>query len=157
MQNKKIPTKTRKLTLFQSQFCKYRSISDQKPQNNHKGGGIFFNFDADLLFFSKLTVAVLLSLSLSHLSPHDSLPFSICMSALIISSLLYPTQNAPWHPPPPPSLPVVCKVGFYRSLLESLACSKCPPHSMARQTGATALSLTCALSLAGGNTPTRPN
>uniref|UniRef100_A0A672J1T9 receptor protein-tyrosine kinase n=1 Tax=Salarias fasciatus TaxID=181472 RepID=A0A672J1T9_SALFA len=34
----------------------------------------------------------------------------------------------------------VCKVGFYRSLLESLACSKCPPHSVARQTGATACS-----------------
>ncbi|XP_038585906.1 ephrin type-A receptor 5-like, partial [Micropterus salmoides] len=34
----------------------------------------------------------------------------------------------------------VCKVGFYRSLLESLACSKCPPHSLARQTGATACS-----------------
>ncbi|TNN86353.1 Ephrin type-A receptor 5 [Liparis tanakae] len=32
----------------------------------------------------------------------------------------------------------VCKVGFYRSLLDSLACSKCPPHSAARQTGATA-------------------
>uniref|UniRef100_A0AAX7T3J2 receptor protein-tyrosine kinase n=1 Tax=Astatotilapia calliptera TaxID=8154 RepID=A0AAX7T3J2_ASTCA len=34
----------------------------------------------------------------------------------------------------------VCKVGFYRSLLESLACSKCPPHSVARQMGATACS-----------------
>nr|XP_033951740.1 ephrin type-A receptor 5 isoform X2 [Pseudochaenichthys georgianus] len=34
----------------------------------------------------------------------------------------------------------VCKVGFYRSLLESPACSKCPPHSVARQTGATACS-----------------
>uniref|UniRef100_A0A4W6GAL7 receptor protein-tyrosine kinase n=1 Tax=Lates calcarifer TaxID=8187 RepID=A0A4W6GAL7_LATCA len=34
----------------------------------------------------------------------------------------------------------VCRVGFYRSLLESLACSKCPPHSVARQTGATACS-----------------
>uniref|UniRef100_A0A3P8RYY3 receptor protein-tyrosine kinase n=1 Tax=Amphiprion percula TaxID=161767 RepID=A0A3P8RYY3_AMPPE len=34
----------------------------------------------------------------------------------------------------------VCKVGFYRSLLESLACSKCPPHSVARQTGATVCS-----------------
>ncbi|XP_040053803.2 ephrin type-A receptor 5 [Gasterosteus aculeatus] len=34
----------------------------------------------------------------------------------------------------------VCKVGFYRSLLESLACIKCPPHSLARQTGATACS-----------------
>uniref|UniRef100_A0A671W5B6 receptor protein-tyrosine kinase n=1 Tax=Sparus aurata TaxID=8175 RepID=A0A671W5B6_SPAAU len=34
----------------------------------------------------------------------------------------------------------VCKVGFYRSLLESLACSKCPPHSMARQAGSTACS-----------------
>ncbi|KAF6718927.1 Ephrin type-A receptor 5 [Oryzias melastigma] len=32
----------------------------------------------------------------------------------------------------------VCKVGFYRSLLESPSCSKCPPHSVARQTGATA-------------------
>uniref|UniRef100_A0A8C8A4A1 receptor protein-tyrosine kinase n=1 Tax=Oryzias sinensis TaxID=183150 RepID=A0A8C8A4A1_9TELE len=31
----------------------------------------------------------------------------------------------------------VCKVGFYRSLLESPGCSKCPPHSVARQTGAT--------------------
>uniref|UniRef100_UPI003AAB6F53 ephrin type-A receptor 5 n=1 Tax=Centroberyx gerrardi TaxID=166262 RepID=UPI003AAB6F53 len=34
----------------------------------------------------------------------------------------------------------VCKAGFYRSLLQSLACSKCPPHSVARQTGATACS-----------------
>ncbi|XP_041826302.1 ephrin type-A receptor 5 [Melanotaenia boesemani] len=34
----------------------------------------------------------------------------------------------------------VCQVGFYRSLLESTACSKCPPHSVARQTGATACS-----------------
>ena len=38
-----------------------------------------------------------------------------------------------------PSLSV-CKVGFYRSLLESSACSKCPPHSVARQTGATVCS-----------------
>uniref|UniRef100_A0A3Q2XKT4 receptor protein-tyrosine kinase n=1 Tax=Hippocampus comes TaxID=109280 RepID=A0A3Q2XKT4_HIPCM len=30
-----------------------------------------------------------------------------------------------------------CKVGFYRSLLDSLLCSKCPPHSVARHTGAT--------------------
>ncbi|CAG5867274.1 unnamed protein product, partial [Menidia menidia] len=29
-----------------------------------------------------------------------------------------------------------CRVGFYRSLLESSACSKCPPHSVAKQTGA---------------------
>uniref|UniRef100_A0A667WHC7 receptor protein-tyrosine kinase n=1 Tax=Myripristis murdjan TaxID=586833 RepID=A0A667WHC7_9TELE len=35
----------------------------------------------------------------------------------------------------------VCKPGFYRSLLQSLACSKCPPHSVARQSGAT--SCTC--------------
>ncbi|KAM9820059.1 ephrin type-A receptor 5 [Neosynchiropus ocellatus] len=34
----------------------------------------------------------------------------------------------------------VCRAGFYRSLLESLACSKCPPHSVAKQTGATACS-----------------
>ncbi|XP_060924882.1 ephrin type-A receptor 5 [Limanda limanda] len=34
----------------------------------------------------------------------------------------------------------VCKMGFYRSLLEAAACSKCPPHSVARQTGATACS-----------------
>uniref|UniRef100_A0A8D3EEJ7 receptor protein-tyrosine kinase n=1 Tax=Scophthalmus maximus TaxID=52904 RepID=A0A8D3EEJ7_SCOMX len=34
----------------------------------------------------------------------------------------------------------VCRVGFYRSLLESVACSKCPPHSVARQMGATACS-----------------
>uniref|UniRef100_A0A8C6PGB3 receptor protein-tyrosine kinase n=1 Tax=Nothobranchius furzeri TaxID=105023 RepID=A0A8C6PGB3_NOTFU len=34
----------------------------------------------------------------------------------------------------------VCKVGFYRSQLESSACSKCPPHSVARQTGATSCS-----------------
>ncbi|XP_029372458.1 ephrin type-A receptor 5 isoform X4 [Echeneis naucrates] len=34
----------------------------------------------------------------------------------------------------------VCKMGFYRSLLDSLACSKCPPHSVARQTGATSCS-----------------
>uniref|UniRef100_A0A3Q3RRY2 receptor protein-tyrosine kinase n=1 Tax=Mastacembelus armatus TaxID=205130 RepID=A0A3Q3RRY2_9TELE len=34
----------------------------------------------------------------------------------------------------------VCKVGFYRSLLESVACSKCPPHSAARQMGATTCS-----------------
>lgn len=48
------------------------------------------------------------------------LPFPICASTLIFSS--------------------VCRAGFYRSLLESLACSKCPPHSVARQTGATACS-----------------
>ncbi|MEQ2265245.1 hypothetical protein XENORESO_004326, partial [Xenotaenia resolanae] len=30
----------------------------------------------------------------------------------------------------------VCKMGFYRSQLESSACSKCPPHSVARQMGA---------------------
>lgn len=41
---------------------------------------------------------------------------------------------------PTPHRLLVCKVGFYRSLLESLACSKCPPHSVARQTGATACS-----------------
>uniref|UniRef100_A0A3B3UVL0 receptor protein-tyrosine kinase n=1 Tax=Poecilia latipinna TaxID=48699 RepID=A0A3B3UVL0_9TELE len=34
----------------------------------------------------------------------------------------------------------VCKMGFYRSQLESSACSKCPPHSVARQMGATACS-----------------
>uniref|UniRef100_A0AAQ4QDE5 receptor protein-tyrosine kinase n=1 Tax=Gasterosteus aculeatus aculeatus TaxID=481459 RepID=A0AAQ4QDE5_GASAC len=34
----------------------------------------------------------------------------------------------------------VCKVGFYRSLLESLAWIKCPPHSLARENGATACS-----------------
>uniref|UniRef100_A0A3Q4BZ67 receptor protein-tyrosine kinase n=1 Tax=Mola mola TaxID=94237 RepID=A0A3Q4BZ67_MOLML len=32
----------------------------------------------------------------------------------------------------------VCRPGFYRSLLESQACSKCPPHSVARRAGATA-------------------
>lgn len=50
--------------------------------------------------------------------------------------------HLPIHPPnilSPPCLSV-CKVGFYRSLLESLACSKCPPHSVARQMGATACS-----------------
>ncbi|KAM9426166.1 ephrin type-A receptor 5 [Pholidichthys leucotaenia] len=34
----------------------------------------------------------------------------------------------------------VCKVGFYRLLPESVACSKCPPHSLARQKGATTCS-----------------
>lgn len=34
----------------------------------------------------------------------------------------------------------VCKMGFYRSQLETSACSKCPPHSVARQMGATACS-----------------
>lgn len=48
--------------------------------------------------------------------------------------------------PPPQTVPPVCtssriissvcRVGFYRSLLESSACSKCPPHSVAKQTGA---------------------
>uniref|UniRef100_A0A674NRH7 receptor protein-tyrosine kinase n=1 Tax=Takifugu rubripes TaxID=31033 RepID=A0A674NRH7_TAKRU len=32
----------------------------------------------------------------------------------------------------------VCRVGFYRSLLEALSCAKCPPHSVAKQAGATA-------------------
>uniref|UniRef100_H3CGW2 receptor protein-tyrosine kinase n=1 Tax=Tetraodon nigroviridis TaxID=99883 RepID=H3CGW2_TETNG len=30
----------------------------------------------------------------------------------------------------------VCRVGFYRSLLESPSCSRCPPHSVSRQPGA---------------------
>uniref|UniRef100_A0A3B5L7C3 receptor protein-tyrosine kinase n=1 Tax=Xiphophorus couchianus TaxID=32473 RepID=A0A3B5L7C3_9TELE len=34
----------------------------------------------------------------------------------------------------------VCKMGFYRSQLETSDCSKCPPHSVARQMGATACS-----------------
>uniref|UniRef100_A0A8C5NAL8 receptor protein-tyrosine kinase n=1 Tax=Gouania willdenowi TaxID=441366 RepID=A0A8C5NAL8_GOUWI len=34
----------------------------------------------------------------------------------------------------------VCKSGFYRSVLDSLSCSKCPPHSVAQQTGATSCS-----------------
>ena len=41
-------------------------------------------------------------------------------------------------PPSPRVLCPVCRVGFYRSQLEAAACSKCPPHSEARQTGATA-------------------
>lgn len=51
----------------------------------------------------------------------------------LISSLSNPHPHSP-------SLRSVCKVGFYRSLLESLACSKCPPHSVARQMGATSCS-----------------
>ncbi|CAB1426720.1 unnamed protein product [Pleuronectes platessa] len=64
-------------------------------------------------------------------------PFS-----LLSSSLLHPTPNSPRPlPPPPPPPPLsVCKLGFYRSLLESASCSKCPPHSVARQPGATACS-----------------
>ncbi|XP_014326067.1 ephrin type-A receptor 5 [Xiphophorus maculatus] len=34
----------------------------------------------------------------------------------------------------------VCKMGFYRSQLETSDCSKCPPHSVARQMGAMACS-----------------
>lgn len=108
--------------------------------------GIFFSyrFDADLIFLFPKELTMLPCFFSPPLffyftsPPHD--PSPIPMSTLIISSHLYPTQTPLVSSHPPPPRLSVCKVGFYRSLLESLACSKCPPHSMARQAGSTACS-----------------
>lgn len=90
-----------------------------------------------IYFFKGTNDAVLLFLSPTSFFPlpHDPLPFPVCTSTLI-SSLSNPKHPMASAPSPPRRS--VCKVGFYRSLLDSLACSKCPPHSAARQTGATA-------------------
>lgn len=74
--------------------------------------------------------------------PHFFLYFYLSLRPLFSFLFICPLLSSPYPPPnilSPPCLSV-CKVGFYRSLLESLACSKCPPHSVARQMGATACS-----------------
>ncbi|CAF93010.1 unnamed protein product, partial [Tetraodon nigroviridis] len=47
-----------------------------------------------------------------------------------------PTLDCPLCPPVLTVPSPVCRVGFYRSLLESPSCSRCPPHSVSRQPGA---------------------
>lgn len=111
-------------------------ISDEEPQNNRNHPGkISYQCDADLLFFFKRNNHV-------FFSPTFFLYLYLSLWPLFSFLFICPLLSSPYPPPnilSPPCLSV-CKVGFYRSLLESLACSKCPPHSVARLMGATACS-----------------
>ena len=125
----------------------YSCVIDEDPQNNHNHPGNLV-FPTVLMltsfFFFLRNKPCCPAFSLHHFFFYFTSPLMTPFPFLCLhlsSHLVFIQPQTPLvssHPPPP--CLSVCKVGFYRSLLESLACSKCPPHSMARQAGATACS-----------------